>query len=130
VEHGVPNWQGWLEAKAAEGNEAALANLRSRQRRTQQLADKVLTAADADQARHIVHQHMRPAVRRDGRVIYRTEDGGLVSDEARQVRVPQTTTAAAFLALSLASERFGHRPLVVNGSDEFRNQVARVAGIV
>ncbi len=129
VEHGVPNWQGWLEAKAAEGNEAALANLRSRQRRTQQLADKVLTAADADQARHIVHQHMRPAVRRDGRVIYRTEDGGLVSDEARQVRVPQTTTAAAFLALSLASERFGHRPLVVNGSDEFRNQVARVAGI-
>ena len=129
AEHVVPNWQGWLETQAAEGNEAALASLRSRQRRTQQLADKVLTAADANEARHIVHQHMRPAVRRDGRVIYRTEDGGLVSDEASQVRVPQTTTAAAFLALSLASDRFGHRPLVVNGSDEFRNQVARVAGI-
>ena len=129
AEHGIPHWQSWLETQAAGGNEAALASLRSRQRRTQQLADKVLTATDADQARHIVHQHMRPAIRRGGRVIYRTEDGGLVFDEARQVRVSLTTTAAAFLALSLASERFGPRPLVVNGSDEFRNQVARVAGI-
>lgn len=129
ADHVVPSWQGWLEAQAAEGNEAALASLRTHQRRTQQLADKVLTAANADQARHILYQHMRPAVRRDGRVIYQTGDGGLVLDEARQVRVSLTTMAAAFLALSLASERFGPRPLVVNGSDEFRSQLARVAGI-
>jgi hypothetical protein len=125
----VPNWQGYLEAEAAKGNEAALRTLRSRQRRTQRLEDEILTAQDAAEARHVVHQHMKPAVRRDGRVVYRVTDGGVVSDEAEQVRVPQSTTAAAFLALSLAADRFGARPLVVKGSDEFRSQVARVAGI-
>ena len=107
--HPIPHWQGYLEAEAAKGNEAALASLRSRQRRTQRLEDAVLTAENADQARHIVHAHMKPTIRRDGRVIYRVTDGGVVSDEAAHVRVPQSTTAAAFLALSLAADRFGAR---------------------
>ena len=127
--HPIPTWQLYLEAEAANGNEAALATLRSRQRRMARLADEVLTAEDAGQARHIVHQHMKPAIRRDGRVIYRVTDGGVVSDEAAQVRVPQPTTAAAFLALTLAADRFGARPLIVNGTDGFRSQVATVAGI-
>jgi hypothetical protein len=127
--HKMPHWQGYLEAEAAKGSEDALRALRSRQRRTQRLEDEILTAQDAAEARHVVHQHMKPAVRRDGRVVYRVTDGGVVSDEAEQVRVPQSTAAAAFLALSLASDRFGTRPLVVKGSDEFRSQVARVAGI-
>jgi hypothetical protein len=55
--------------------------------------------------------------------------GGLVSDEAAQVRVPQPTTAAAVLALSLAVDRFGRRPLIVRGNEEFRSQVARLAGM-
>jgi hypothetical protein len=113
----------------SKGNEAALASLRSRQRRTQRLADAVLTAENADQACHIVHAHMKPAIRRDGRVIYRVTDGGVVSDEAAHVRVPQPTTAAAFLALSLAADRFGARPLIVRGTEAFRGQVADVAGI-
>jgi hypothetical protein len=32
------------------------------------------------------------------------------------------------LALSLAAERFGHRPLVLRGTDEFRRQAATLAG--
>jgi hypothetical protein len=127
--HPIPNWQGYLEAEAAKGNAAALASLRSRQRRTQRLEDALLTAADADQARHIVHQHLQPAIRRDGRVIYRMTDGGVVSDEAAHIRVPQATLAAAFVALSLAADRFGARPLVVKGTDEFRGHIASVAGI-
>ena len=127
--HPVPTWQGYLETEAAKGNEAALSSLRSRQRRTQRLEDEVLTAENAAKAKHVIHQHMKPAIRRDGRVIYRVSDGGMVSDEADQVRVPQSTTAAAFLALSLAADRFGARPLVVKGSDEFRKQLATVAAI-
>ena len=127
--HAIPAWQGYLEAEAANGNVAALASLRSRQRRAQRIASDILTAANAETARHVLHQHMKPAIRRDGRVIYRMPDGGLVSDEKVHVRVPQPTTAAAFLALSLAAERFGARPLIVAGSDEFRAQVAKVAGI-
>lgn len=127
--HSIPNWQGYLEAEAANGNEQALAALRSRQRRTRQLETEVLTAENADRARHVVHRHMKPAVRRDGRVIYRVTDGGIVSDEAAHVRVPQPTTAAAFLALMLAADRFGDRPLIVRGTQAFRHQIATVAAI-
>ena len=72
---------------------------------------------------------MKPAVRRDGRMIYRVPDGGIVSDEATQVRVPQPTTAAAFFALSLAADRFGGRPLIVKGTEAFQSQVATVAAV-
>ena len=51
-----------------------------------------------------------------------------MSDEARLVRVSQVTDGAAFLALSLAAERFGTRPLVVSGTEGFRKQVAMLAG--
>jgi hypothetical protein len=127
--YAIPNWQGYLEAEAAKGNEQALAALRSGQRRTRQLENDVLTAEDADRARHIVHGHMRPAVRRNGRVIYRVADGGIVSDEADQVRVPQPTAAATVLALSLAADRFGARPLIVGGTDTFRKGVVKAADI-
>jgi hypothetical protein len=127
--HPIRNWQCYLEAEAAKGNEQALAALRSRQSRARQLETEVLTAENADGARHVVHGHMKPAVRRDGRVIYRVADGGIVSDEAAHVRVLQPTTAAAFLALSLAADRFGDRPLIVKGTEAFRHQLAAVAAL-
>jgi hypothetical protein len=43
--------------------------------------------------------------------------------------VPQCTAAAAFLALELAADRFGSRPLLVNGTDGFRGQLASLAGM-
>jgi len=46
-------------------------------------------------------------VRRDGRVIYRVADGGVVTDEARNIRVDQVTAGATLLALSLAAEDSG-----------------------
>jgi hypothetical protein len=127
-DHPIPTWQGWLEAEAARGNKAALAALRSRARRRELVAAQLLEAESADEARHVIRRHLRPAIRRDGRVIYQLSDGGAVSDEARVVRVSQVTDGAAFLALSLASERFGARPLIVSGTEEFRAQVAMLAG--
>ena len=124
----IPNWDGYLAAEAAQGNAAALAALRNRTQRRQQVDAQIMQAADATAARHVVHQHLRPQIRRDGRVVYCLKDGGVVSDEANQVRVSQLTTGAAFLALSLASDRFGDRALTVRGSDEFRAQVAMLAG--
>ena len=46
---------------------------------------------NADQARHIVHGPMKAVARRDGRVIYCVTGGGVVSDDAVHVRVPQPT---------------------------------------
>jgi hypothetical protein len=127
--HPIPIWQDYLEDRAAKGNEVALTALRGRTQRRTQMEAQLLQAEDADEARHIVYQHLRPTVRRDGRVIYRVSDGGAVSDDARAVRVSQVTAGAAFLALSLAADRFGHRPLFVQGTSEFRAQVAALAGI-
>jgi len=39
------------------------------------------------------------------------------------------TAGAAFLALTLAADRFGNRPLNVQGTGDFRKQVAQLAGI-
>jgi hypothetical protein len=128
AQHPVPGWQAWLEARAAGGNEAALAALRARQQQRERIEAQIIDAADDRAARHVVHQHLRPAVRRDGRVVYRVADGGLVLDEARQVRVGQHTAGAAFLALTLAADRFGAGPLQVRGTEDFRRQVAQLAG--
>jgi hypothetical protein len=89
----------------------------------------VLSAENADQARHVVYQHLRPTVGRNGEITYRVADGGRVTDQARQVRVDQVSVAASFLALSLAADRFGDRPLVINGTDEFKAQVATLAAM-
>ena len=126
--HAVSSWQGWLEVKAAEGNVEALAMLRGRQQRAARLDADMLTVGGTGQARHIVYRHLRPAVRRNGAVIYRVPGGGMVADEANQVRVTQATTAAALLALLLAVDRFGGRPLVAHGTEDFRQQVAILAG--
>ena len=127
--HPIPTWQGYLEREAANGNEAALTALRGRMQRRAHTEARLIEAENAEEARHILYRHLRPAVRRDGRLIYRTTDGGIVSDEARRVRVSEPTAGAVFLALSLAADRFGHRPLMVLGTDEFRGQVAKLAAI-
>ena len=129
AQHPILNWQGFLEAEAGRGSEAALRALRARQQQRERVVAALLEAADAGEARHIVYQHLRPVVRRDGRVIYRVADGGLVSDEARQVRDNQMTAGAAFLALTLAVDRFGTRPLNVEGTEDFRRQVVQLAGM-
>ena len=66
---------------------------------------------------------------RDGAITYRVADGGRVTDQAKQVRVDEVSVAATFLALSLASDRFGDRALVVKGTDDFKRQVAQLAAV-
>lgn len=124
--HPLPTWQGFLERAADRGDVAALAALRSRQRKQQRTARAILTAEDAETARHVVYDRLVPTVKRNGDLIYRVQDGGRVTDSAHQVRVDELTVGAAFLALSIASDRFGDRPLKVEGSAELKAQVAEL----
>jgi hypothetical protein len=124
----LPTWEGYLEARAARGDEAALTALRGRARHRARLETRLIEAADGETARHVILRQARPVVRPDGRVIYRIADGGVVSDEARAVRVDAVTMGASMLALSLAAARFGRRPLIVRGTEAFREQVAALAG--
>ena len=126
--HPVPAWQQWLEAKAADGNVDALTMLRSRQQRATRLEADLLHAGDPASVKHVIKKHLRPLVRRNGTVIYNIADGGMVADEATHVQVAQPTHAATALAVALATERFGAKPLVVQGTEAFRKQVAVVAG--
>jgi Relaxase/Mobilisation nuclease domain/Large polyvalent protein-associated domain 7 len=120
-------WQSWVESQAAQGNTLAAEVLRSANKRQAELGAAVLSAENADQAQHVVYQHLHPVVGRDGAITYRLADGGRVTDQAQQVRVDEVSIAASFLALSLAADRFGHRPLVVDGTDTFKTQIARLA---
>ncbi len=88
----------------------------------------MLRAGNPEQARHVVFDKLRPHTRKNGAVVYRVKDGGLVVDEAQAIRVEELTAHAAFLALSLASERFVDQALIVEGSDEFKRQIAGLAG--
>lgn len=128
--HPLPTWQAFLQAAAQSGDGLALAALRSRGSRQARLAADLLTARDAGQARHVVFAQLRPQIFKNGATVYRVEDGGVVADEARQIRVEQLTAGASFLALALADERFKGRALVVEGSELFREQVVLHAALL
>jgi Relaxase/Mobilisation nuclease domain/Large polyvalent protein-associated domain 7 len=125
----LPTWQDWLQTQASQGNALAAEVLRSTSQRQAELGAAVLSAENAEQARHVVYQHLRPTVGRDGAITYRVADGGRVTDQAKHVRVDEVSVAATFLALSLASDRFGDRALVVRGTDDFKRQVAQLAAV-
>lgn len=125
--HPLPTWQGFLERAGERGDVTAIAALRSRQRKQEKAAQAVLSAEDAETARHVVYDRLMPTAKRNGDLIYRVQDGGRVTDSAHQVRVDELSVGAAFLALSIAGDRFGDRPLKVEGSAEFKAQVAELA---
>jgi hypothetical protein len=125
--HVIPTWQSYLQEAAEKGNLEALKALRNRYRRQQRMGADILRCENADEARHIVFQNLKPHVRKNGEILYRVQDGGLVVDDATQVRVPEVSAGAAFLALSLADERFKGQALVIEGSVEFKQQIVEMA---
>lgn len=125
----LPTWQAFLEGRAARGDTLATAALRSRTQMRQRFAFDVLSAEDAEAAKHVVYKELSPKARRNGDLVYQVRDGGRVTDTASNVRVDELTVGAAFLALSLAADRYGDRPLKVDGSDEFKAQIAAMAAM-
>ena len=122
-------WADWLAAQAERGSTDALAVLRSRVEREGKLRGDLLTAERAEQAKAVIFDSLKPVVRRDGVVTYRTADGGMVADRKRHVQAEKATAGAALVAVSLAAEKFAGQALVVEGTDEFKQDVARLAGL-
>lgn len=123
------SWQDWLRVQGERGDMTALAVLRSREKQQADMRRNLLTSEQADKARQRLFQHLKPHVRRDGAVAYRTGDGGLVLDRGENIEAAQTTTGAAMVALEIASQRFDGRALRINGSTEFRQEVAELAAV-
>ncbi|MFN3537278.1 MAG: TraI/MobA(P) family conjugative relaxase [Brevundimonas sp.] len=124
--HPVPNWLGFLEREAARGGEQALAMLRDRASPGSRLGADALTAAERADAGHVIYQQLIPRVGKNGDVIYELKDGGRVTDRASEVRADRLSPGSAFLALSLATDRYGSQPLVVTGSAAFKAAVLEV----
>ncbi|ECK7084118.1 conjugal transfer protein TraI, partial [Salmonella enterica subsp. enterica serovar Meleagridis] len=101
--------------------------LRDREERTRRWNGELLTADRADKAKAVVLDKLKPKARKDGTMAYSTIDGGMVIDRKTHVQAQKATTGAALVALELASKRFEGQALIVEGTDEFRLEVAQLA---
>ncbi|EMK8991714.1 relaxase/mobilization nuclease domain-containing protein [Escherichia coli] len=125
----MPTWADWLTQQDERGNAEALAVLRDREERTRRWNGELLTADRADKAKAVVLDKLKPKARKDGTMTYSTIDGGMVIDRKTHVQAQKATTGAALVALELASKRFEGQALIVEGTDEFRLEVAQLAGM-
>lgn len=125
----MPTWADWLTQQAERGNDEALAVLRDREERQRRWNGELLTADRADKAKDVVLGKLNPKARKDGTMAYSTIDGGMVIDRKTHVQAQKATTGAALVALELASKRFEGQSLIVEGTDEFRHEVAQLAGM-
>jgi hypothetical protein len=125
--HLVPNWIGFLEHEAARGGEQALALLRARNRQGRSINTDTLTSGERTEGGHVVYQPLVTSVGKTGDVVYALRDGGRVTDRASEIRTDRLTPGAAFLALSLATDRYGVQPLEVTGSQAFKAALIDVA---
>lgn len=125
--HPLPTWPEFLTQQVLEGNTEALEVLRRLERRQTHVSAGVLEADTVAAAKQVVLKHLTPKVRRNGDLLYATQDGGLVRDGASAVRVDRESVGAAFLALSLAEARFGKAALKVEGTASFKAQVVALS---
>lgn len=125
----LPTWQGFLEREASRGDEAAVSVLRSHMIRREPGAGDILTAKDREAARHVVYQQLTPTAAKNGDLVYVLKDGGQITDRAGEVRSDKASAQAAFLALSLAADRFVGQPLIIQGSDAFKAAVIEVSAL-
>lgn len=123
----TPVWAQWLVQQAENGDDEALAVLRSRGEWAPQ--GNVVTAANPAGATNTILHALKPHIEKDGSVAYGTADGGLVIDRKAHVQALRTTAGSTLLALELASKRFAGQSLIVEGKDEFKAEVARLAAL-
>lgn len=125
----ILSWAEWLKEQAVNGDPSAIAVLRERESRTLKFEGDLLTAERADKAKHVILKAIKPKAHNDGCMSYKTLDGGVVFDRSTHVHAKTATVGAALVALELASKKFEGQPLIVEGSAEFKERVAKLAGM-
>lgn len=128
IDTALPSWQTWLARQAEAGKTEALEVLRSNATK-QRAWGNLLTARNPEIARNSVMHGLRHHIDKDGLVNYITDDGGVVVDRKTHIQSFNTTAGAALLALELAAKQYGGGLLVIEGTDNFKRDVARLAGV-
>lgn len=117
-------WADWLQAKASEGDQQALKALRARKPAKPRAGD---TVAGSGPARRSSPMPLKvDSVTKDGTVIHRFA-GSAIRDDGEALQVARGSNRAGLEAvLRMAVHRYGQN-IAVNGSDEFKEKIARVA---
>ncbi|MCB1934054.1 MAG: hypothetical protein KDI45_16510, partial [Candidatus Accumulibacter sp.] len=121
-------WADWLRRKATDGDREALATLRARDA-AQGLKGNTLAATGGQQAGQDHEAGARQdSITKTGTIIYRVGSSA-VRDDGEKLKVSRGVTQDGLqAALRMAMERYGNR-ITVNGSAEFKQQVAGAAAI-
>lgn len=123
------SWEQHLGQLAAQGDQDAVLLLRQRIKRHLKDNLDLLQGSDPERARAIVFKHLNPRTARSGAIHYSLKGGGSVIDRGVDVRAVGYHSTTLFVALNLASSKFPNQPLIVKGTEEFRVQIAELAGL-
>lgn len=126
IDTALPSWQTWLARQAEDGKIEALEVLRSNAAK-QRGWGNLLTAKNPERAKNTIIHNLRHHIDKDGFITYLTGDGGIVVDRKTHVQCRNTTASAALVSLELAAKQFKGQPLIIEGADSFKQEVARLA---
>lgn len=117
-------WADWLQAKAIEGDQQALKVLRARKGTKPLAGDSVVGSGPVKRSGPMPLKV--DSVTKDGTVIHRFA-GSAIRDDGEALQVARGSNRAGLEAvLRMAVHRYGES-IAVNGSDEFKERIARVA---
>ena len=117
-------WADWLQAKAQEGDQQALKALRARKPVKPPAGNSVVGNGPAKRSGPMPLKV--DSVTKDGTVIHRFA-GSAIRDDGEALQVARGSNRAGLEAvLRMAVHRYGPS-IAVNGSDEFKEKIARVA---
>ena len=118
-------WHDWLKKKAWEGNDEALEVLRHRYDRTYLKMNSIAGEGSVNQAKYLAGSKIETVTKR-GTIHYQI-DKSVLRDDGKAFRMAENTSHEVIeAALKMSIIRFGNQ-LTINGTEEFRKQVADVA---
>lgn len=116
-------WKAWVQKKALDGDIEALRSLRNKDIRLR----KALSLRSEEPCKLLLESVERDSVTKSGTIVYRCGDTTL-KDSGQTLTISNDYERNALIqALIAAKEKFGDSPLILNGSDEFKNDLLVVA---
>ena len=116
-------WKAWVQRRAMEGDVEALLELRKKDLRLR----KALSLRSNEPSKLLLDSLERDSVTKAGTVIYRCGETTL-RDTGQNLIVDNDYERDALVeALKAAKEKFGNSPLVLTGTDNFKNDLLIVA---
>lgn len=128
IDTALPSWPAWLAQQTEAGNMDALGVLRHHNAK-QRGWGNLLTAKNPEHAKNTIIHSLRHHIDREGFINYLTNDGGVVIDRKTHVQCLNTTASAALVSLELAAKQFNGQPLIIEGTESFKRDIARLAAV-